>query len=585
MNVSDFTPYLYGATTPDGRFDGLPIIDKDGNKIDFRPNPAQEMALELMKSQDGKPLRVVVLKNRQVGFSTFFLVMMTAYAHRFPHRECYLIAQRMDTAKTLHERCIKMWSALYHKDMKKGTTKTILFDHGNGMNSFIRSDTAAALKGGRGPTAHGLLLTEASRYPEGAIPSFTSAVSYSPETMILIETTANGKTGPGEAYYRLWLSAMEGKSDYLPVFIPWTLDLSCIRPVDSEFTLVDEDEERLHYEEKLTLEQIAFRRFKIEGEFGGNAELFNQEFPLTWEIAFVSTGSPVFYFSELQAVRKTIRKPISEGYFQLDRTRAGYLSFIKKRGGPMKIWEPPDEDSKYYLGADAAKCEDEQSDFASAFLWNGSGKAAAARYTERIDPVNFALVLNLMGRWYHNAMLIVELTGGWGNHVQQELKDRWSYPNLYIWKGKNDRIKNNLGQSYGWETTYRTRQDMMGVFKSAIREDDLEIRDEALVVQMENASQELGNWDVVQGHDDILMSAMIGWMARYHYPPPLFRGGRHKVIGEIPNGPDDFLPDPVYRDMQMNLARLNRLVEKSRRRLTRMGGPAAAGNPMRKKII
>ncbi len=954
MKIEDFSPYLYGAKVGAEEFPGLPIIDKDGREIFFRPNAAQEKALQRMREQDGKPLRVVVLKNRQVGFSTFFLVMMTAYAHAFPHRECYLIAQRTDTAKTLHERCLKMWVALYHRSMKKGTTKTILFDHGNGANSFIRSDTAGALKGGRGPTAHALLLTEASRYPFGAIAAFTSAVSYSPETMILIETTANGKTGQGEAYYKLYMSALEEKSDYIPVFIPWTLDASCVRPVDSEFSLIDEDEEMLHHEMGLTFEQIAFRRSKIEGEYSGDVNLFQQEYPLcltgdtlvstekgiiriedaggcrqsesgmiqkwgpqpisriwkvktrygrelkgtsdhpvmtkergfvpladllqgeeiilrnprfsdtpyvkiwnpipgselkieiderwgrflgyymgdgsfysgrveiccdaqdedivrdvsrlmesligptslkkiqrikgrkgavvvfsqlpkslwylfedlglikrnwqdskrcgpfksqtlnkaakriihvpkcilrspkyivaeflkglfeadgsasgnairvgssykefmqevqllllgfgifssisknikrsaskkeyqlfplvlsmssvdifrkeigfigqrknekiqrmksgkkghhlsmgegdyvvsiedtgideitydftieeahcfsangilthnTEEEAFISSGYKMFFIDELKSARSGIEKPRQEGEFVIDPSSKKYLSYIPKRGGYLKIWESPDPDSRYYLGADAAKCEDIESDFAAAVLWNGTHKRQAARISARIDPVNFALVLNLLGRWYNNAMLIIELTGGWGNHTQQVIRDEWGYPNLYRWKGRNDRVKNQMSNAYGWETTHRSRQDLMSVFKSGIREDGLLIKDEALVVQMENAEQEFGNWDVTYGNDDILMAGMIGWMACFHYPAPVFSGARTKVLDDLPESPVVLPPDQAY--MMKNLKQLQKLVKKSTGRLRKMGGPNTPGNLLKKKIL
>lgn len=592
MKISDFNPYLYGRE--DIGFQGLPIIDAGGRRIFFRPNKAQEYALERMKEQDGKPLRIVILKGRQVGFSTFFLCLMVSYAHRFENRECYVVAQLEKTAKILHERGLKMWETLYQRHIKKGTTKVINFPHdkdqyGNDVFSFIKNDTAGSLKGGRGPTAHALHLTEASRYPPDAISTLSSSVAYNEDSMILVETTANGKSGDGADYYHLWKSAREGRNEYLPIFISWLMDPSCSRPVDEKFTIIDVEEERLFHEDHLTLEQLNFRRSKIEGEFGGDEARFSQEYPLDENVAFISSGTPVFYFSELEAIRKDIVKPKIEGIFDLATNR-----FQKQKGGYIKIWEPPIPDMHYFIGGDAAQCADEESDFASCVGWNGEEATQSFRIAERLDPKAFAIVLNLIGRWYNRAMIAVEITGGYGNHVQMVLKDELHYPNLYIWKGRNDRVKLIKGAAYGWMTNVSSRNDLMSVFKHAIREEGLVIKDDAMLVQMENAEQELGlRWQVDMGHDDILMAAMIGWMARFQYPPPAWRGSKKKVLidtHDVKNTEGYVSPDQAY--MQKFSQGLMKLVKKDSRRMSVMSGSGPSSGPdgatpykMKKKII
>lgn len=571
MKISDLHPYLYGLKSEGETFPGLPIVNREGRKIFFRPTPPQEYALEKMKEQDDKPLRVVVLKNRQVGFSTLFLVLMVAYAHRFAHRECYAVAQLQKTANILRERGARMWETLYHKTIKKGTTKQIQFPHENDSYSFLITDTAGSLKGGRGPTAHSLMMTEASRYPPDSISTFTSAVGYNPESMILIETTANGKSGDGYDYYHLWQAAEEGKNEYLPIFIPWTMDNECRRAIPDDFELISEVEEELHHEHHLEFDQIYFRRMKIDGDFAGNESKFCQEFPLTPSEAFVSSGVRIFYMDEIKAVEKTLTPPKTEGIFEIDS-----LKFRKKRGGYLRIWEAPVEGHKYYIGADAAKCDDEESDFAAAVLWNGTMKTQAATIEERLDPKEFAFVLNLLGRWYNNAMLSVEITGGWGNHVQMELKDSLNYPNLYLWKGKNDQVGTKKAHNYGWMTTFSSRNDLMSVFKESLR-NGLIIKDESLFLQMDGAEQEMGlRWSVSKGHDDILMAAMIGWMACYQYPPPRYAGAdRSKVLDDGPGDDGGYVsPDAAY--LIKHVSKLNKLVQRDINRRASMGGMALA---------
>ena len=64
--------------------------------------------------------------------------------------------------------------------------------------------------------------------------------------VVLIETTANGLEGPGEAYYQAWEAAVAGDNEFLPIFLPWWEDPAYRMP--AEFA---DDAPRDEYERRL----------------------------------------------------------------------------------------------------------------------------------------------------------------------------------------------------------------------------------------------------------------------------------------------------------------------------------------------
>jgi len=113
------------------------------------------------------------------------------------------------------------------------------------------------------------------------------AVSDAAGTEIVLESTANGQ---GNDFHQRWLSAMEGKSDYQAIFIPWywqdeyKLPLRGFKPNDQEQELFD-----AFGKDGLTLEHLAWRRIKLQSmnrDEERALEMFCQEYPFTAAEAF-----------------------------------------------------------------------------------------------------------------------------------------------------------------------------------------------------------------------------------------------------------------------------------------------------------
>ncbi|MFX8762587.1 hypothetical protein ABTM82_19600, partial [Acinetobacter baumannii] len=76
---------------------------------------------------------------------------------------------------------------------------------------------------------------------------------------VYVESTANGVTG---LFHRLWQDAVEGRSDFIPVFIPWFESPDYRAEPGGDFHPTDE-ESTLAARHGLDLAQLAWRRRKV----------------------------------------------------------------------------------------------------------------------------------------------------------------------------------------------------------------------------------------------------------------------------------------------------------------------------------
>ena len=276
--------------------------------------------------------------------------------------------------------------------------------------------------------------------------------------------------------------------------------------------------------------------FTIEGEhvFSANGVLTHN----TSDMAFIATGFPAFEPSEMSWANECTADPIATGDFKHNaRNLPG--TFEPRSDGIWEIWELPEPGGVYYLGADAAAGEEvgesgqsrQTGDFAACCIWNGRTGNQAAQMSARISPDLLADECNKAGRYYNNAMVNIELTGNLGRWAQVRLRDHFQYPAFYRWKGRDDFIgKRNIMSTktgIGWDTNPATRELMFSAYRAALRERRIKPRSRALVSQMRVCSRIEGfRWDVRRGHDDILLAALISWIAREQWAPPVSLGGK-----------------------------------------------------------
>lgn len=584
----------------------LPIRDwPSGQLCDFRFRYNQTIALDRLKTQAaaGKPVRAIFDKARRVGVSSMIDGLGVIHCISQPNARAKIAAQLDETAKGLFDVPLTLVKGLDHTGYRipDPTQMKITFPHPDG-DSDMTISTAKNLMGGRGLSFSFLHLSEAAYY-QGKAP-FTSmlpAVADHPDTIIAVESTANTKVGIGQAFYDFWCDAVYGRNEYLAIFLGWIDDALCRRPAEEAVKdcPANDDEkdiiqltacpdfcgrcEKCHK----ALECVAWRRWALVNILQGDVDKFHQEYPINWEESFITTQNQAFTRDELRHARQMIKDPIAVGRLETDvspaRDPLKPVVFLPDSRSPLHIWQHPVRGHHYYVGSDAARGMDNK-DYASAYVWCGETGEGVAQYSSRINPESLAELLNYLGLYYNKAMLAVELTGNLGLWAQKVLRDTYRYPNLYRWKGRDDRQPEGYvrRQSIGWETTARTRPMMFDAFRIAIRFGRAKMYDQALLSQMESAEMIEGRWTVRTGHDDILMGALIGWIVGEQWHSGGL-GTRAKLL-DLEGGQSR--PDSVEseRDMQAIAKADNDVQGQVRAHFNRIMGHIKRGGPAKDRL-
>lgn len=513
------------------------IRDRESHRIiPFRMNPNQRRMIDILKKRqtEGLPLWMIVLKSRRVGISTLAEALLFTHCLSTPNARALVVAHLSDTAQALFEMPLGFVRSLPFS-IPEPTQKIIRIPH-TGAPSTLRFATHSSVRSGRGLSLSALHLSEAAHSASPSGESFAAllpAVSRNKNTICIIESTANGKDGQGREFYERWSLAEQGRGDFEPVFLSFLEDPGCRRdPEEAEDAPANDFERELMSDFKADKATVAWVRSTLETECGGYLPKFNQEYPHTASVAFVASGNPAFGRDELSWSNTIVREPL----YRAEATiRDGLPCLARHSHGAFHVWEEPQPGATYYIGIDAAKGQ-EDGDFAAMYGWNGSTGETAFRMAERVNPEHLARDANIAGRYYNQAMLVPEMTGGWGAWTYHQLRDKHIYPNMYGWKGKDDRLGGAFSPKLGgWETTARTRQLMFDSFRASIRLKEISPRDRALVQQMDAATMVYWRWEIERGHDDILIAAMIAHMACCQYPPITGRGKARQPAEEEEN--------------------------------------------------
>jgi hypothetical protein len=524
--------------------------------VNFRFNPNQQRRFQMIREQwkrEGK-MRVLDLKSRRVGVSAQTDGFLWCYGLAFPNVNIKIVAHLTPSAEELFRipsNLSRAFPAFAKEDIQ---TKRIFFPHPQG-NSQITLATAGTPAAGRGGTLSALHLSEAAYYPsDESFTSMITSVSKGPGSIVVIESTANGREGPGEAFFDYWNDAVAGRNGYIPVFLSWLGDPTCFRSAEEaeDAPRDDLEKELMNGPFNATREQIAWMRRTKADDCRDIEAKWLTDFPHCPEVAFQISGSPAFAREELAYAEGTIRKELYRGKFV--RTGATTFRFIKDDNGPWHIWKQPYDDKgradglKYYIGADAALGTDE-GDFAAAVCICGQTGEVSARFTERVPPELFADQLDMAGRWFNTAMLNPELTGNLGRWTLIKLRDVFRYPNIYSWKGRDDRKRGRpKGAALGFEMNQATRRLIIDATRNGLR---MGIRKEpgALIVNDRMLMSQIGlctlkewRWEVLRGHDDAAVALFIACLTREQYPPQRMSFAPKNLMEQTPEQQLNGLP-------------------------------------------
>lgn len=271
----------------------LKIRNKDEQIVAFVPNYTQEGYLDKIapKWREGdykmRGLQEIILKPRQLGFSTLIMALFFLDAINNNNVECMVMAHDSDATENLFQMAHRFYVNLPADKQPKLNRASLRELSFSARNSRMRVMTAGTKEAGRSFTFSKIHCSEVAFWPDPTIA--TGLLQALPiDGCIFFETTANGE---GNFYHEEWQKAVLGASSMTPRFFPWFDHKEYRLPADRNMIL-DVDETKLVQRFGVTREQLAWRRWKMAQP--GMGVKFDQEYPDTAESAFLLSGKRFF---------------------------------------------------------------------------------------------------------------------------------------------------------------------------------------------------------------------------------------------------------------------------------------------------
>lgn len=213
------------------------IVDKlTGAEVPFVLNAPQRRVLSLLeeKRRLRKPVRVIMLKARQWGGSTLMQIYM-AWMQLVVRRgwnslTCAHVRDASTAIRGMYSRLLRS----YPQDMKEGPSKdwqlapyeksqTVAYVAAR--DAQVAVATALSPNSLRGYSMSMAHLSEVAFWADGdprraeeIVRTVSGSIPSAPDTLIVMESTANGRDN---FFYHEWRRAVERKSDKTAIFVPW----------------------------------------------------------------------------------------------------------------------------------------------------------------------------------------------------------------------------------------------------------------------------------------------------------------------------------------------------------------------------
>lgn len=294
----------------------------EGTRVRFKPNRAQVRLIRTLHNRN------LILKARQLGFSTLIAIMWLDHALFVADQRVGIVAQDLEAAKKIfRDKVVFAYNNLPAPirdamPVEKKTADEILFAHNN---SAIQVATSM-----RSGTIHRLHVSEmgkiGAKYPEKADEVVTGSLPAVPKNGIaVIESTAEGQSGHFYEMCKLAKSLSDaGKPltalDYRLHFFPWWQNPEYnmapegvpISAKDHQYFQTVEGEMGC----TITMRQRAWYIATRDGLFAGNPEKMWQEYPSTPDEPFLVSTEGTYYAVQLAAARiqgRICRLPVLDG--------------------------------------------------------------------------------------------------------------------------------------------------------------------------------------------------------------------------------------------------------------------------------
>jgi len=515
----------------------LSIRNKEGVTVPLVLTPAQVKQQQLVRRQEmaAAPVRIICLKARQVHMSVGSCAQIFKRVAFLPGQQALVMADILARTASLYNYMLQFVESYrpYHglKMLPVKSTRqnsVIEFEGGSKIDFRTAEDTDS----GRSFSYRHVLLSEYAFYRDAAtlMNGVIGSMPADALTTLIVESTANGMGGP---FYEMWRKATdpgEG-SNFAPMFFAWWELPDYVRPV-ADLAAFERSLTRAEHELRsqygLKPEQLAWRRWKI-ADLQGSEDGFNQEYPHSPEVAFLTSGRPRF---DLRSVERmpVIRDPLA-GELEMVRvgTRVQPQFLTREDGfGSLRMWKRPAAGKRYVIGADPSKGKDVGEDagksdpdwsVASVHELETGDQVAVLR--ARLTPYAFAQYVADVGRLYNTAFLVPEANEM--GFIEALLQQEYPATHCYTRRRDADDPRPATAHEVGWMTTSTSKTQLVSALDRALREMSVIVRDPVTLQELRTfVYHSDGKVGGQQGcHDDCVIALALAAVGLAQYPATL----------------------------------------------------------------
>lgn len=531
----------------------LKIQTIEGKLEPFRLNTPQKILGQIIRHirSRGKRVRIVVLKARREGVSTFTEGRFFWHTSLKQNRYAVCITHEPEATDFLFKMTKRYYNNIPAKERPKTKFNNASLLEFAGLDSAFRVATAEKADFGSGQLIHYAHLSECAKWPAAKqtsiLTSLLQCVPDEDDTEIIFESTAKGVGG--EFYARYWACRYrysvvlkdgtpkiqmsinrdaDENNDYCSVFFPWFIFTKYKEKPPKGFEKT-EAEKLLVATHNVSDAQLYWRRGAIVNKCNGSLDTFAQEYPATDLEAFLSSGRPVFDVKKLILWMKDAKPATTRYECQLSTG-----NWIVADEGPLRVWEEPKPDRAYIIGADVAEGilvggsdGKDKYDFSVADVIDHLTGDQVAQWHGKIDPLTFGRILFYLAIRYNYAWIGPERNNH-GISTVGELADM-GYKKIYC--ETIPEPPNKTRKRYGWLTSKKTKPLIIDNLLDSINDENghgLRCK-ETMAEMLTFKHQDDGKMIAEEGmHDDRVISLAI---ARYlkntlRTPRMMFKDGK-----------------------------------------------------------
>ena len=531
-----------------------------GELVPFEMNEVQVILHHMCEKQlkEDEHIRVVVLKARRFGISTYVQARYFRHATMNFNKTVQITTHSAPATDTMFG-MTKTFEENYPKEIKpskrySGKRELVFGTEQGGLNSQYSLSTVGG-KEVRGSAIDYLHCSEVASWGEGGEDYFLGLVNCviaGFQTEVFVESTASGVGG---LFHDMFWEAYNKQSGFVAGFFPWfiyshytklfksnTEKLKFENSLGQDKRYGGEEEKKLlghtiSYDVgkdeplvfEVDLEKLNWRRMYIDTQTGGDLLRFHQEFPSHPREAFLSTGRSVFSRDALQelvlgAEHRLRDKPPRYFHIPVQKLKKGgnpkYL-LEEDAEGEFTVWREPRKNRQYRIGVDVSEgleINRRDTDWSVAVVLDAETYEEQAFLRIKIDPDLLAWQLKAIGKWYHDAMMLVERNNH-GLVTLKYLQDFHSYPSIYTEKVLDER-SNRSQRKIGFHTTVKSKPIILDFLRELIREEELKLYSSVLIDELQTfVMQPNGRMQAQYGsHDDTVMALAIACFGCRMYP-------------------------------------------------------------------